>query len=69
MIRARQSSPDIVKYERAKAERANLIVSLAVSDPELMTQALAGLEAADRGISLLWKDFIHWEETRPQHEA
>jgi hypothetical protein len=69
MIRARQSSPEVVKYERAKAERANLIVSLAVSDPELMTHALAGLQAADRGIGLLWKDFLHWEETRPQHEA
>ncbi len=69
MIRARQSSPEVVKYERAKAERANLIVSLAVSDPELMTHVLAGLQAVDRGISLLWKDFLHWEETRGQREA
>ena len=64
MIRARQSSPEVVKYERAKSERANLIVSLAVSDPELMAHALAGLRDADRGVSLLWKDFLHWEETR-----
>ena len=64
MIQARQTPLEALKLERAKAERANLIVSMAVTDPELMRNALAGLQAAERGISMLWNDFLHWEETR-----
>lgn len=47
VIQARHLSPERVRFERAKAERANFIVSEAISDPELTRQALDGLEAID----------------------
>lgn len=61
MIQARQLSPEQTRYERAKAERANYIVSEAISDAELMAQVFDGLEASQRGISLLWSEFLRWE--------
>lgn len=74
MITARRMSPEELRYERAKAERANFIVSEALCDPELVARALEGLEATTRGISMLWPEFLNWEKTRhhgqpiPEHD-
>jgi hypothetical protein len=69
MLQARHLSPDRVKFERAKAERASYVVSEALSDPGLITEALNGLEAVDRGKGLLWQEFVRWEISRHGAEA
>jgi hypothetical protein len=69
MIQARPLSPERVRFERAKAERASYIVSEALSDPVLETEALNGLAATERGLCLLWQEFLRWENTRRGVEA
>ena len=69
MLQARHLSPDRVKFERAKAERASYVVSEALSDPGLITEALNGLEAVDRGRGLLWQEFLRWENSRRSVDA
>ena len=64
VIQARLLSPEDIRLERAKAERANFIVSEALGDPELLRHALEGLHANDRGVGLFWIDFLHWEASR-----
>jgi mRNA-degrading endonuclease RelE of RelBE toxin-antitoxin system len=64
MIQARHLSPEQARYERAKAERANYIVSEAIGDVDLMAKAFEGVEASQRGISLLWSEFLRWENSR-----
>jgi hypothetical protein len=64
MHRAHPLSPEHAKYERAKAERANFIVSLAVGDPTLLPHAIQELESAGRGSSMLWPEFLRWESSR-----
>lgn len=49
MTPQRRLTPEEARLERAKAERAAYIVSLAVGDKELMQGALEALEASDRG--------------------
>jgi hypothetical protein len=55
-------SSDEVKYEHAKAERAAFIVSEAISEPDLMRNAMESLEAIDRGKGMLWPEFLRWEQ-------
>lgn len=62
-------SPEEVRFERAKAERANFIVSEAIGDPQFMKQALDGIEPCDRGISMLWPEFLLWESRRRGESA
>jgi hypothetical protein len=64
MHRAHRLSPEQARFELAKAERANFIVSLAIGDQELLPQALEALESAGRGTSMLWPEFLRWESSR-----
>jgi hypothetical protein len=68
-MQARVLSPEQMRIERAKAERASYIVSEALSDRVLETEALNGLEATERGLCLLWQEFLRWENTRRGVEA
>jgi hypothetical protein len=68
-MQARVLSSEQMRFERAKAERASYIVSEALSDPILETEALSGLEATERGLCLLWQEFLRWENTRRGIEA
>jgi hypothetical protein len=62
-------APERIHYERAKAERAHYIVSLAGGDQDLMREVRRGLEASDRGVSLLWLEFLRWEQSRHHDEV
>src|SRR5258708_29480413 len=69
MVQARHLSPERMRFERAKAERASYIVSEALSDRILVTESLAGLEATERGLCLLWQEFLRWENSRRGRET
>ncbi|HUX86525.1 MAG TPA: hypothetical protein VMW65_05950 [Chloroflexota bacterium] len=61
MSTVHQLSLQEVKFERAKAERANFIVSEVVGDLQFMTHALNGIEPCEHGIGMLWPEFLQWE--------
>lgn len=67
MATLHQLSSQEAKFERAKAERANFIVSEAVGDLPFMSQALGGIEPCEHGIGMLWPEFLQWERFRLGH--
>jgi len=64
MATVHQLSSQEAKFERAKAERANFIVSEVVGDLQFMTHALNGIEPCEHGIGMLWPEFLQWEKLR-----
>lgn len=67
MAHVHHLSADEVKYEHAKAERAAFVVSEAISEPDLMRRALESLEGINRGIGMLWPEFLRWEQITHGH--
>ncbi len=55
-------TPEQLRAERIKAERANLIVSLAVGDKELAQAVREAYEESERG------DVVEWEDVKRQHD-
>jgi hypothetical protein len=68
MLHSHHLSPEAVRLERARAERANYIVSEAISDPNFIRQAATGLDSSQHGVSMLWREFLRWEASDRRHE-
>ncbi|HLH73778.1 MAG TPA: hypothetical protein VKX96_10885 [Chloroflexota bacterium] len=69
MVTLHRLSPQQAKYERAKAERANYIVSEVISDPQFMSQGIRGIESCEHGICMLWPEFLQWESAQFGQDA
>jgi hypothetical protein len=58
MPRRRRLTHEEVRREKEKADRANLIVSMAVSDREFVQKTLEAFEESKRGESIPYEEFI-----------
>lgn len=67
--RRRRLTPDEAQRARARAERANLIVSMAVSDREFMKDVAEAYEESERGEGMTWDEFRRQEELRRLNEV